>query len=100
MDNKQHAANTDANNKFKKSLQKALDMNQKIPDVQISKDKMSYKGISPYKWIIIFVGPHRYNTNIALNSHMNKDPTNINLIIIGFNITYQPLCDEYSKLCE
>lgn len=78
----------DFDHKFKKSLIKALDMNVKIPDVQITKDKLGYKGISPYKWIIIFVGSTRYGTDVFLDNYMNKDLTNLNLIIVGINITH------------
>ena len=56
--------------KFEKSLLKAIDMNMKIPDVYIRKEKLNYMGISPYKWIIIFVGPTNYEIDILLKNYI------------------------------
>jgi len=87
--------------KLVKAIQKAVKMNLKVPDVQVSRKSTQYKFISPYKWVIAFVGPEKYDCDIQLEDMFNQDVTNLNLVIVGINIFEESeQAQKYSNLCK
>ena len=67
-------------------LTKAFEMNNQIPDMQVDVKWGKHKYISPYKWIVMFVGSERYECEIVLKELFQADRSNINLIIVGIDI--------------
>lgn len=48
-----------ANMTLMKALSLAIERNKMVPDSKIVKDNISY--LSPYKWVLIFVGREDYH---------------------------------------
>jgi hypothetical protein len=102
-----HKMEMKPSNELAEALIQAFIDAKSLPITSTQKGKVTYKG--PFKWVVALVGPQMQNLKKfrafmqeelidAQHTPLNSK-TDINLIIIGINITDIPLQENYKEIC-
>lgn len=73
-------------------------MNEKVVSTKFMKKGLEFK--TPIKWVVVFIGNQRYDSDFSLKNLIKNDECNFNLIIVGLNVESKDLCISYESLCN